>query len=444
VTTPSASASPPPQQPAATPVETAPEKLTPLSVVLRTADPRCSVAPFSDGAVIACRSLLLVALGPSTVQDPAWLEGVPEFVNWDTEVLLELPDRFAAPSGPTLPLGTELSMHSGNRNGPFAAVRWDGKRWGPARGATDARRRSVREPEGASTVWSPLPDGGLLAVQTSNEAHYFAPGAKTAKKLTVPLTRDWFMGQIAAASGRDVYFCAWGGKIAHFDGDAWTEVEPPRGRVESCAATSDGRLWVATDTELLQRTATGAWSAVPTPSSARPSRLDAVGERLWIVTDSPTEIWSTKPVGRELSVGTLQLPVPSMPGLSGLDVLSVDAPSVSAAPAAPGTAACTSLVVWLAPRWTPGLHAILAKHREADALDLVEVTGTAPGDVVPLNAGSSSMRVRPSGRPQPAAAALVGSFEAGMRAVTALAPDLEETPPRLLCASPRIAKKIPR
>jgi hypothetical protein len=54
------------------------------------------------------------------------------------------------------------------------------------------------------------------------------------------------------------------------------------------------------------------------------------------------------------------------------------------------------------------------------------------------------MRVRPSGRPQPAAAALVGSFEAGMRAVTALAPDLGETPARLLCASPRIAKKIPR
>lgn len=386
----------------------------------------------------------MAVLGGSVVQDPGWLEGLPEFVNWDTELLLDLRDPWATPGAPTLPAGMGLAMHAGNRHGPAGAFRWDGKRWGPPGGPSDVRRSSVREAEGISTVWSALPDGGLMGVQTSNEAHYFAPKSKTATKLMVPLTKDWFMGQVAAASGHDVYFCAWAGKMAHFDGTAWSEVEPPPGKVESCAATSDGTLWVATDKGLAQRPSGKGWSDVLLPRSVAIHRLEAVGDRLWVATDSPTEIWSTKPVGQELSVGKLQLPVPDMPGLSGLDVLSVEAPSVSAAPAAPGTAACSSLVVWLGPRWTPELHAVLAKHREADALDLVEVKGVAPGKVVPLGAGSSSMRVQPSGRPQLAAAGLVANFESGMRAVTALAPDLGDAPPRLLCASPRIAKKIPR
>jgi len=127
----------------------------------------------------------------------------------------------------------------------------------------------------------------------------------------------------------------------------------------------------------------------------------------------------------------------------GLDVTSVDVPSVSPIPAGPGTPACSSLVLWLGWPANSKLTATLPTIAEARDLELLQVTSTVPGKAVPVDRGSPFVDVRPSGKSRPSLALVPSNFtqaRAIQRALAAAVPNAADV--RLHCAVPRIAKRL--
>ena len=152
-------------------------------------------------------------------------------------------------------------------------------------------------------------------------------------------------------------------------------------------------------------------------------------------------VLSNVPVTKPVLVSDLEVPSAADAGFSGLVVKSQEVPSVSAAPAGPGTSACTSLVVYVGKGPSPKLKAALAKHVETALLPLVEVAGVAAGKALVLK-GTADEGVIPSRRRTSAIAALPTTHDAGLAIVRALAPDLPDAPPKLLCAEPRVVRQL--
>ena len=74
-------------------------------------------------------------------------------------------------------------------------------------------------------------------------------------------------------------------------------------------------------------------------------------------------------------------------------------------------------------------------------MQIVEAEGRAPGQAVLIAPGRGGMRYQPSSKKARAVLAIPRSFEEGRRMVDALAPDMPDAPPRLLCAKPAIVKR---
>jgi hypothetical protein len=88
----------------------------------------CVVVERAHGAVLACSSVIAVVDGDAVRQAPEWLEGLPEYIDWDggiTSMMIVGSD----PGTPELPAGLHAIVSAGNRHGPGAELRWDGRRW---------------------------------------------------------------------------------------------------------------------------------------------------------------------------------------------------------------------------------------------------------------------------------------------------------------------------
>jgi len=395
---------------------------------------------------------MAVVLGDEVRQDPAFLAGLPEYINWDANVSLALPVLATPLSAATIPDGTELLVDAGNRHGPGGTFHWNGRNWADGGIPQDKRlSRLPRDPDSVQAVLA-LSSGHLFVVRSERSgvmAYTFAPGEIAPSKQQLPLKRtDWATAEIVAASPEQVYFCTFLGEIAGLGDGAWTAIAPPSGAPASCAATKDGALWVITGSgragQLLRRAPTGAWEQVALPTSAQPQRVAAAGDRVWVAARAQDgfELLSNAPVKTPVEIAAHQMPsTPDPGGITAFNQTSVVVLSVSADPPGPGTSACSSLVVHLGTKRTPALEATLRKHPEAAGAQLVEAEGRAPGQVVPIAPGRAQMRYQPSSKKARAVVAIPRSFEEGLRMVDALAPDMPDAPPRLLCAKPTIVKR---
>jgi hypothetical protein len=421
-------------------------------VVLRSSEVECDAYPFPGGAVLAGRSLLAVVLGDEVRQDPAFLAGLPEYINWDANVSLVLPVLSTPLPAATVPGGTDLLVYAGNRHGPGGSFHWNGRAWAEGGVLTDKRLSRLPPDQDSAQEALPLPSGHLFVVRAERSgvvAYTFAPGEAAPSKQQLPLKKtDWATAELVAASPEQLYFCTSLGEIAGLRDGAWSAIAPPSGAPSSCAATQDGSLWMVTgmgrDGELLRRAPAGAWERVPLPTPAQPQKVAAAGDRVWVSARAKGgfELLSNAPVKTPIEIAKHQMPsTPAPGGITAFDQTSVPVLSVSADPPGPGTSACSSLVVHLGTKRTPELEAALRNHPETAGAQLVEAEGRAPGQVVLIRPDRAQMRHQPSSRKARAVVAIPRSFEEGLRMVVALAPDMPDAPPRLLCAKPRIVTR---
>lgn len=433
-----------PAKPAAEPA-IEPTVRSDLSRVLEAPYPDLDWSVFDDGALLSARSLLVVVKGEKVVQKPEWLAGLPEWVNWDASTYVALPLAREVPA-PELPVGTAFSAHAGNRHGPDAELFFDGKRFGPQRPARDPRLAKL--PKATGYVQDDVlafPGGGLIVVRSGGEetsAFLFAKGHPTPTRSVIPAGEVGYRRSLVGTSEKDVTFCDGSDSAWHWDGTSWSEIRL-QARALACAVTRDGTLFVVTDSpdaELVRREADG-FHGVALPDGLVPTGVAAGGDRLFVKAAptgrTETIVLSNRAVSSPVVVTEDALPAPVfIDGITGLDVTSVDVISVSGAPAAPGTAACSSLVVWLGSSLTPEVQNALG----ASAPRLVEVSGAMPGQVVLASASGAQMRVQPSGRRKPGVAAVVASYAEGratLRSVATLVPEA-----RLLCAKPRVTREL--
>jgi hypothetical protein len=410
--------------------------------VLSAAYPDVEVAAFDGGAVLAARSFLVVASGDRVRQDPGFLAALPEWINWDASIYVAIPNP-RSPLASGLPRGMELSAHAGNLHGPDFGGWWNGPGWTTRPLPPDPRRQKL-PPAGQFVDETSLSfgSGDLLVVRFDQTVESFHVTAKAAKPLrtTIPIASPGYRHALVGNGSRDAYLCEAAGAIYHYDGKAWSQLSTDFA-VTSCAVTSDGTLWAVTDGDArVVRERAGAWADVPPPEGAKPVRIIAAGTRAWLVAEREhgSAVYSSEPVAEPVRVDERDLPGPLyVDGITGLDVSSVDVASVSAAPAGPGTRACTSLVAWLGPTLTPELRKALGPAPP----QLVEVAGVKPGQVVPAGSGSQ-MRVQPSGQKRSAVAALPAGYDEGAGLVAAVNTVLPKQGARLLCAAPRIVRTI--
>ncbi len=199
---------------------------------------------------------------------------------------------------------------------------------------------------------------------------------------------------------------------------------------------------------LFRRDTAGRWVDGATPERHSVDAVYASGDRLWITCThqdrNVTLVMSNRAVTNPIELDAERLPVdPSAIGTPELDEVTIDVPSVSTIPAGPGTPACTSLVLWLGPAVTAELLAALRTIPEARDLELLQVMGMAPGQIVHPGRGNPFIAVQSSGRPRPAIALVPPSFAQGRiieRALTAALRSAANV--RLLCAVPRVTKKL--
>ena len=233
--------------------------------------------PFADGAFVASKSLLVMVRGDQILQDPLWLDGLPEYVNWDGSVLL---GPAVSPS-PTLefgpPPGTRWEAWAGNRHGPGSGtLEWKGRRW--ARPADPPRidPRHVTLPTGvADEQLELLVSGHLFVMRIAGgklEAYVFEAGSQIATRLPLPVvaTPSLYRASLVGNSPFDVWFCDREGAIVHNAAGKWSAVAAPRQNSigSSCAVTTDGVLfWVHWDGNgaLFERDDQGAGRRCPCP-----------------------------------------------------------------------------------------------------------------------------------------------------------------------------------
>jgi hypothetical protein len=425
---------------------------SPFAVVLRSSEVDCEAHPFPGGAVLTSRSLMAVVLRDEVRQDPAFLAGLPEYINWDAHVSLALPVISKSLSAATIPEGAELLVSAGNRHGPGGTFHWNGRKWAAGGVPQDTRlSRLPRDPDTIQKVLA-LASGHLFVVRSERSgvmAYTLAPGATAPSKQQLPLKqKDWATAELVGTSPEQIYFCTFLGEIAVLRDGAWAAIAPPSGAPASCAATKDGSLWVVTgvgsDGQLHRRAPTGAWERIALPASTQPQRVTAAGDRVWVAarTKDGFELLSNEPVKTPIGIAEHQMPsAPDPGGITAFNQTSVPVLSVSVDPPGPGTSACSSLVVHLGTSRTPELEAALRKHPEMAGEQFVEAEGRAPGQVVLTSPNRAQMRYQPSSKKARAIAAIPRSFEEGQRMVEALAPDMPDAPPRLLCAKPAIVKR---
>jgi hypothetical protein len=335
--------------------------------------------------MLLLRSFIAVVTGDAIRQDPRWLSGLPEFINWDVDAMVWLPSPKAGTL--ELPKGTILGLHSGNLHGVSQTQQWDGNRW-----------QSAKEPSATA----------LSAQCGETSASLGLPGAVP---LSCTTTNDGTLWVVAEAT--DTHQSSLRQLEA---GGVWKTVDvPPDASVRNVWA-SGTRLWVAADRKEHQ------------PGEGEVTRF---------------ELYSNVPVAHSIDIGRLQIPLWDTGGATpGISTDSLDVPSVSVTPAGPGTPACSSLVVYLGRTASPELLAALASAPAPSAHTILHVTGTAPGTVVSTLAGGRSVsRVRPSGRASSAVALVPASFNEGMHLVQMIESIVPDVSPRLLCAVPYVTRK---
>ena len=354
-----------PPTPAPLPSAVAPVAPAPSwHLILDSALPELELRAFDGGAVIAARSFLAMVDGSRVAQDPRFLRGLPEWINWDASIYLTLPGDARRPKS-GLPTGTALSAHAGNRHGPDFDAWWTSAGWSTQAPARDRRLATLPKPTPYSDALElRLPSGELLVVRYEAEIEaYVWPKHGGKPTRTVVPGQPGIRHSLIGTKASDLYLCESTAGVYHFDGSAWSEVDTDGRSPVSCAATSDGTLWIVADargrdpaTVLTREEST--WREVPLPDTVHPTEVAAAGARVWVIatTDKPQRfpVYSNEPIDTPLGLDEIDLPGPLwINGISGLDVTSVDVASVSAAPAGPGTRACTSLAVWLGPKLTP-------------------------------------------------------------------------------------------
>jgi hypothetical protein len=439
-----APAAPSPSVPPELP-ETTPAPESPLRPVLTSAYPDLDWAMFDEGALLAARSFVAVVRGDTIVQKPEWLAGLPEWINWDTSVYVQLPPS-RSPSD-SLPVGTSFSAHAGNRHGPDVALWWNGSRFAARQPAAD--RRLAKLPRSGPYVEQrelALADGGLVVLRVGGketEAFVFPSRGAKPTRTVVPMSDAGYRLALMGRTSDDVYLCDAPQGVLHFDGKAWAEVEvekPPG----SCALTRDGALYMVSEEphpRLLRRDGS-SWVGVALPEGLEPSGVAAGGNRLFVKASKAGQtesvVLSDRGVAVPLSFGAAQLPGPLwVDGITGLDVSSVDVVSVSAEPAGPGTSACTSLVLWLGTTMTPELRAALGSPLPR----IVEVSGVEPGRVAPTGVGAN-MGVQPSKRRRAGVAVLPPSYDDAMKLLASITRTVSGAPAKLVCATPRITRDV--
>lgn len=428
------------------------------------------IAPLDGGAVIGSRSFLGVVKGASFSQDPRWLARVPEWINWDAGVSLQLPSA-AAPTVHGLPLDLRLIASAGNVHGPGIDAWWSRHGWTTRAHPPDPRLTNLPRPAGGweEHVALSFPSGALMVVRCDSKVESFLvqPGQRRPVVSDLPLSADAYRRaathDLVGNAPDDAYLCNAGSNIEHYDGTTWTAVTPDDFRPCGCALTSDGTIWEITE-DGPRVLMSGAWISEPLPDGVNPTAIFAAGSRVWVAATGPsgTAAYSNQPVVDPVSIAENNLPGPlSIPGISGLNVVSVDVISVSATPAGPGTRACTSLVAWLGPKLTEKIRSALGPSPPP----LVTVAGMRPGHAVLVAPGRASMRVQPSGRWRTGVAALPRSYHEGEALVRAVnlaigypgAGRLPTQPAatagvsvplprgaRLICAKPRVVRRLKR
>ncbi len=401
--------------------------------------------------MIAARSFFAVVAGDHVTQDPRWLAGLPEWVNWDASVYVRIPDAGASVID-GLPRATVLSAHAGNRHGPDFDARWAQRGWTTRALARDPRLaklpRTGQWTDDASIAFA---SGELLVVRfdAGVEAFEVKPGAAKPVRTTVPMDQHGYRHILAGNTPADVYLCEGSQGIYHYDGKAWSKLDADGLDPLSCAVAGDGALWVVAEggpgaPGRVARRQGSAWSDVPLPDGANATRIVVAGTRAFALgsTDKPqrTRVYSTEPVAQVVDIDESDLPGPLwIDGITGLDVTSVDTLSASADPAGPGTRACTSLVAWLGPGPADTVRTALG----ASPPPLVEVAGMAAGTIAAVAPGSAQMRVQPSHRKRSGVAALPASFDEGVAVVNAARSAMPGAGARLLCAMPRVVRRFP-
>jgi hypothetical protein len=401
------------------------------------------VAPFPGGGVLFSGSFLAVALGDRVVQDPAWLAGVPEFINWDSTSGVMLPPLDAPPTTAVIPQRTEMWVGAGNLHGPGAGLRWNGKGWVAAVGWADPRIAATVQP-GDMEAHAYLPRGELLLWRMGDagaQAYRFQAKGAPAVFAIPEMKNGWLFASVAATSLDHAMFCSGDDNpLFVFEDGAWKVLALPDGFASSpsCAATSDGAFWLVAGRpgKALLRYHEGAWATVEVPSGS-PHEVRAAGSRLWVITNEsglpPMTLLSNEPVATELAIPEHGDPQTWANGITGLDVESVDIPSVSRVTAGPATAACTSLVLHLGPKRTPALEAAMAAHAPGVAIE--KMKSIVPGKVA-IIAGTSNTEVIPSKKTRTVLGARMKSFAEASAILASLSGENLDPAPVLLCAHP--------
>jgi hypothetical protein len=417
-------------------------------LIVDSALPELAVAPFDRFVAITSRSLFVIVDGDRVTQEPRFLRGFPEWINWDARVGLGVPAIAKLENG--LPLGTERWAHAGNRHGPDVAHWWTKSGWSTTAPKPDPRLSKLPKPTTlyGDSIQRALPTGELVVVRYEAEIEAFVISASGgATQRTVVPSAAGIRHVVLGDKPDDLYLCETSQGLLHFDGKQWSSVETER-TPSSCARTTDGVLWLVVDArgslpDTLISRGGSAWNEVPLPADARPEQVFSSGNRVWVVASkrdgSRFLVYSNQPVVEPVSFDEKDLPGPLwINGITGLDVTSVDVVSVSATPAGPGTSACTSLVVWVGPKLTPELEKALGTPRPR----VIETAGIVPGSIAPHPNGSSQMQVVPSGKTRKGVSVLPKNHADGVELVKRVRTALPSLDARLLCAEPRIVRDL--
>ena len=416
------------------------------------------LAPFADGAFVASQSLLAIIRGAQIRQDPEWLDGLPEYINWGGSLTLDLAPNAAPKLG--LPQGTQGEAHVGNRHGPSTMLMWNGRKWDKSvtRPRVDPRLSTLRTSPSDEQIELRFATGELFVMRLASgklAVYRFDPRSTSASNMPLPAveTESLYRASLVGKSPAELWFCSREGTILQYRDARWSQVAAPRqgSFASNCAVTADGSLfWVHFDTKgsLFKRDPDGHWTEARIPEHHSADAVYASGDRLWVTAAHEDEnvalLLSNVAVTDPIELGEEQFPVDTnQTGLPGLDTDVIDVPSVSAIPAGPGTKACSSLVLWLGLTASPGLLAALRRIPEARDVELLQVMGMAPGKVIYPVQNQPFMDIRPSRKSRSAVALVPPSFDQGRaieRALVAALPNAEK--PRLLCAVPHISKRL--
>ena len=96
------------------------------------------------GALLVGRSFIATVTGADVVQEPRMLEGIPEYINWDSEVVARVPALAAPVARGIIPLGTELLIRAGNMHGPGIQLTRTAEGWRKGGSPVEAPRGCLR------------------------------------------------------------------------------------------------------------------------------------------------------------------------------------------------------------------------------------------------------------------------------------------------------------